>query len=89
MQNVVFLMDPSVETYSTPLKVGNMYLNRLFIDEEAAFELSAVYYLKEPKFRFDESEGLWLHYQLKYDDTVYFAWILNREIKGKGVIPCN
>ena len=89
MQNVVFLMDSSVETYSTPLKVGNMYLNRFFIDEQAAFELSGVYYLKEPQFRFDESDDMWFYYQLKYDNYLFAEWILNGEIKRKGASPCD
>ena len=47
MQNLVFLMDPSVYDYDIHLKGGNMYLNRFSIDEEAAFELSGVHYLEK------------------------------------------
>ena len=47
MQNLVVLMEPSEETDKTPLKVGNMILNRFCIDEDAAFELSGVTYLKK------------------------------------------
>ena len=46
MQNLVVLMEPSEDAYFTPLKTGNMILNRFCIDEEAAFELSEVNYSK-------------------------------------------
>ena len=51
-QNLVVFMDPSEEAYPISLKGGNMILNRFCIDEDAAFELSGVYYLK--KTRYDE-----------------------------------
>ena len=47
MQNLVVLMEPSEDAFDTPLKAGNMILNRFCIDEDAAFELSGVNYLKK------------------------------------------
>ena len=46
MQNLVVFVEPSEEAWKTPLKGGNLILNRLCIDEDAAFELSGVNYLK-------------------------------------------
>ena len=46
MQNLVFLVGPSEVAWSTPMRAGNMCLNRFCIDEDAAFELSGVKYLK-------------------------------------------
>ena len=40
-------MDPSEDAWDTPLKGGNMILNRFCIDEDAAFELSGVHSLKK------------------------------------------
>ena len=48
-QNIVFFMEPSENAYTTPLKGGNMILNRFCIDEDAAFELSGVNFLKSRK----------------------------------------
>ena len=45
-QNLVVLMEPSEEAWVTSLKVGNMILNRFCIDEDTAFELSGINYLK-------------------------------------------
>ena len=40
-------MEPSGFAYHMPVKGGNMYLNRFCIDEDAAFELSGVHYLRK------------------------------------------
>ena len=47
MQNLVFFMESSENAHRTPMKAGNMILNRFCIDEDAAFELSGVHYLKK------------------------------------------
>ena len=47
MQNLVLLIEPAEEAYNIDLKGENMCLNRFSIDEDAAFELSGVYYLKK------------------------------------------
>ena len=46
MQNLVLLIDSSDKKSDISLKAGKMCLNRFCIDEEAAFELSGVNYLK-------------------------------------------
>ena len=48
MQNLVFLMELPRKEYNISLKAGNMYLNRLCIDEDASFELSGVYDFEIP-----------------------------------------
>ena len=47
MQNVVVLMDSNSNTWDTSSKAVNMYLNRICIDEEAAFESIGVHFLNE------------------------------------------
>ena len=42
-QNLVFFMKQTFEEFDISLKGGRMYLNRFCIDEDAAFELSAVF----------------------------------------------
>jgi len=46
MQNLVVLMEPSGDASNISFKAVNMILNRFCIDEDAAFELSEVNYLK-------------------------------------------
>ena len=50
MHNLVVLIEPSRDAHQTPLKAGNMILNRFCIDEDAAFEISGVDYLIERQF---------------------------------------
>ena len=58
MQNLVVLMEPSEDAWRTPLKGGKMILNRFCIDEDAAFELSGVNYLKQsPRYGDDKEKG--------------------------------
>ena len=47
MHNLVVLMEPSEDADDVSLKTGNMISNRFCIDEDAAFELSGVNYLKK------------------------------------------
>ena len=46
MQNLIFLMNPTSKNWDTSSKAAKMCLNRLCIDEDAAFELSGVYYFE-------------------------------------------
>ena len=61
MQNLVVFMEPYEDAWGTPLKGGNMILNRFCIDEDAAFELSGVNSLKKLSNRrysyYDEEKG--------------------------------
>ena len=41
-------MDPSKYPFNVCPKAGTMCMNRLFIDEDAVFELSGVYDFKNP-----------------------------------------
>ena len=45
-QNLVVLMEPPYRAWDIRLNAGCMIFNRFCIDEDAAFELSGVYYLK-------------------------------------------
>ena len=55
MQNLVLVIElqDAYNLHETPLKGGNMILNRLCIDEDAAFELSGVYYFDRRRWYYD------------------------------------
>ena len=53
MQNLVVLMEPTKADWITSFKGANMCLNLFCIDEDAAFELSGIYY-SEKSFVNDE-----------------------------------
>ena len=58
MQNLVVFMEPSETAWRTPLKAGNMILNRFCIDEDAAFEFSGVNYLKKSSYDMEAGESI-------------------------------
>ena len=68
MQNLVLLMEPSEDAHNISLKAGNMFFNRFSMDEDAAFELSGVHYLKKSSFD--------IIYNDKFENE--------RKFKGKG-----
>ena len=73
MQNLVFLIEPPTDDFDKSSKMGNMFLNRFFIDEDAPFELFGVHDLKKKSKRFGE-------------DTMtekISKFILGRTAKGK------
>jgi len=50
MKDLVFLMEPSKNEWQTQLKIGHLYLNRLTIDEDAAFEVLGIYDLVPSRY---------------------------------------
>ena len=56
MHNLVVLMEPSRDAHDNSLKAENMILNRFCIDEDAAFELSGVNYLKKSSYKMNTAE---------------------------------
>ena len=46
MQNIILFMDASGRDYETSQKSGNSFMNRVAIDEDAAFEIIGIHYLE-------------------------------------------
>ena len=74
MQNLVVLMEPSEDAHMTPLKGGNMILNRFCIDEDAAFELSGVNYLKKSSFDMEVGKSIKFKVKRKVKGKEYSFW---------------
>ena len=71
MQNLVVLMEPKEEAHITPLKAGNMILNRFCIDEDTAFELSGVNNLQKSSDEMEDGEGIKFEEQRKLKGKEY------------------
>ena len=54
-QNLIILIEPTEDANDISFKAGNMLMNRFSIDEDDAFEIFGVYYLKNPMMGFDEN----------------------------------
>ena len=66
MQNLVVFMEPSEKDWITPLKGGNMILNRFCIDEDAVFELSGVKNLEKTSGDIEDEESIKFKVQRKH-----------------------
>ena len=56
-QNLVVFMEEHEKPSFPSVKAGNMCLNRFCIEEDAAFELSEIYYLKKPYYGMSQVKG--------------------------------
>ena len=46
MQKIVLFIDPAAEAWTTPSKIGNLFMNRFGIDEDAKHEILKIYHLE-------------------------------------------
>ena len=81
MQNVVVLMDSNSNTWDTSSKAVNMYLNRICIDEDAAFESTGVYF-------FNELEEIFLKKKIDQNNSkdMKMHFFVRMPVIGKGIM---
>ena len=46
MQKIVLFIEPPLDKYYTPLKIGNLFMNRFAIDEDGSHEIMKIKYLE-------------------------------------------
>ena len=46
-QKIVLFIEPSDLQYDTPSKIGNLFMNRLAIDEDESNEILKIFHLEE------------------------------------------
>ena len=46
MQKIVLFIEPQTRKWRTPLKIGNLFMNRFSIDEDASHEILKIHYLQ-------------------------------------------
>ena len=45
MQKIVLFIEPNDDAWITPLKIGNLFMNRFAVEEDAAFEVLKIFEL--------------------------------------------
>ena len=45
MQKIILIIEPSDNAYDTPAKIGNIFMNRFAIDEDASSEVLKIFEL--------------------------------------------
>ena len=51
-QKIVLFIEPADRAYQKPSKIGNLFMNRFAIDEDAKNEILKIYQLKGPFYDF-------------------------------------
>ena len=50
MTKIVLFIEPNADAFFTPLKIGNLFMNRFAIDEDAASEILKIFELEKTSF---------------------------------------
>ena len=56
MQKIVLFIDSSEYAWRTPLKIGNLLINRIAVDEDAASEILKIFELEKRSFGMSTKE---------------------------------
>ena len=56
MQKIVLFIEPSQHAFHTPLKIGNLFMNRFAVDEDAASEILKIFELEKYSFGMSTEE---------------------------------
>ena len=55
-QKIVLFIEPALGAHETPSKIGNLFMNRFAIDEDAKNEILKIYQLEYQPFDLEEDE---------------------------------
>ena len=56
MQKIILFIEPFDELWSTPLKIGNLFMNRFAVDEDAASEILKIFELEKTSWEMSDHE---------------------------------
>ena len=72
MQKIVLFIEPNDDAYSTPFKIGHLFMNRFAVDENVSFEIIKVLELR----KIPEKMSL-QHKRMDLKDHVQLFFIVN------------
>ena len=75
MQKIIIFVDPSADSSCTPAKIGNIFMNRFAIDENASCEILKAFELGET--------SVWVREMSWLDDEINEFFV--EELKQKGM----
>ena len=79
MQKIVLFIEPIDDLCFTPLKIGNLFMNRFVVDEDAASEVLKIFELEKTSYELS-------HPRYKYNSLYDFEAKGLRKQKGKDLI---
>ena len=79
MQNIVLFFEPSGEEFVTPLKIGNLFMNRFAVDEDAASEILKTFELEKHNWLMspEEKQQKGMDLIIKIDRLICFRIIFH------------
>ena len=57
MQKIVLFIEPNDDACLTPLKIGNLFMNRFAVEEDAASEVSKIFELEKISIEMSDPEN--------------------------------
>ena len=57
MQKIVLFIEPNDDACYTPLKIGNLFMNRFAVEEDAASEILKIFELDKSSFKLSYSNS--------------------------------
>ena len=51
MQKIVLFIEPNDDLWATPLKIGNLFMNRFAVEEDAASEILKIFELEKSSYK--------------------------------------
>ena len=58
MQKIVLFFDPSFDAFDKPFNIGHLFMNRMAVDEDAAFEILKICELGESCWNFSYANSV-------------------------------
>ena len=79
MQKIVLFIESSKDTFATPSKIGNLFMNRFAVDEDAASEILKTFELEQYSWNLspEEEQQKGMDLIIKIDRLICFRIILH------------
>ena len=83
MQKIVLFIEPTENPSETPFKIGNLFMNRCAVDEDAASEILKIFELEKHSYRMssEERKQKGMDLIIKIDNLVCFR-IMKRKLNN-------
>ena len=82
MQKIVLFIDPTFDAFDKPFNIGHLFMNRIAVDEDAAFEILKICELAPSSWNISFANDMRVSYG-RQRIPEYDEWV---KLKGKDLI---
>ena len=83
MQKIVLFIDPSFDAFDKPFNIGHLFMNRIAVDEDAAFEILKICELAPSSWNISFANDMREKSYGRQRFPEYDEWV---KLKGKDLI---